>query len=114
MEIKRGDVVICVVSGDYGKPRPAVVIQSDLYNPTHGSVTVLPVTTHLVKAPLLRVDLRPGKLNGLKESSQVMVDKVTALRRDRIREPIGRLTKPQLEKVESVLAAFLGFSTFVG
>ena len=28
MEVKRGDVVLCAARGDYGKPRPAVVVQS--------------------------------------------------------------------------------------
>jgi mRNA interferase MazF len=101
--VKRGEVVLCVIAGDYGKPRPAVVIQSDLYNPTHASVAVLPITSHLVDAPLFRIDLKPGKQNGLKKDSQVMVDKVTAIRRDRIRESVGRLSPEMIGKIEESL-----------
>lgn len=48
--MERGDIVICVLSGDYGKQSPAVVIQSDLFNPTHSSITVCPMTSHLTEA----------------------------------------------------------------
>lgn len=105
--MKRGDVVLCVISGDYGKPRPAVVIQSDLYNPTHGSVAVLPITSHLIQAPLFRIDLKAGKQNGLKIDSQVMVDKITAIRRERIKDSIGRLSPGALAKIEGSLRHFL-------
>ncbi|MBC2601205.1 type II toxin-antitoxin system PemK/MazF family toxin [Puniceicoccus vermicola] len=108
--MKRGDVVLCVIAGDYGKPRPAVVIQSDLYNPTHYSVSVLPITSHLVDAPLFRVDLKPGKQNGLRKNSQVMVDKITAIRRDRIKESIGRLSPGAIAKIEECLEHFLDLS----
>ena len=105
--MKRGEVVLCVITGDYGKPRPAVVVQSDLYNSSHASVVVLPITSHLVNAPLFRVDLKPGKQNGLKKDSQVMVDKVTAIRRDRIRESIGRLSPEAIGRIEESLRQFL-------
>lgn len=107
MEIKRGDVVTCVIAGDFGKPRPALVLQSDLYNPTHGSVVLLPITSHLLEAPLFRIPLSPGKLNGLKQPSQVMVDKVTAVRRDRLRQRIGHVSPAVMTRVESALSSFL-------
>jgi mRNA interferase MazF len=110
MEIKRGDIVLCVVSGDYGKPRPGLVIQSDLFNPTHSSVLVLPITTHRVDAPLFRIDLKPTKANGLKAASQVMVDKATALKRDRIKRSLGSLAPSALGKCEDALRLMLGIS----
>ena len=58
--MERGDIIICALSGDYGKPRPAVVIQSDLFNPTHASITVCPITSHLIEAPLFRLSLVSG------------------------------------------------------
>jgi mRNA interferase MazF len=106
--MKRGDVVICVVSGDYGKPRPALIVQSDLYNPTHASLAILPITTHRLDTPLFRIDLQPGKLNGLTEPSQVMVDKITAVRRDRIRGRIGRVSPALMGRIEEALRGFLG------
>lgn len=108
MEISRGDVVLCVLTGDYGKPRPAVVVQSDLFNPTHASVLVLPVTTHRVEAPLFRLGLKPLKRNGLKADSQIMVDKLTALRRDRIKQKIGNVSPAQIGQIEKALALVLG------
>lgn len=107
MEIKRGDVVTCVIAGDFGKPRPAWVLQSDLYNPTHGSMVVLPITSHLVEAPLFSISLTLGKLNGLQQPSQIMVDKVTAVRRDRLRQRIGHLNSTLMSRVEASLMGFL-------
>lgn len=64
----RGDLVTVSLPGDYGKPRPALVIQSDLFA-EHPSVTVLPITSHLVDAPLLRIDIGPE--SGLERPSQI-------------------------------------------
>jgi mRNA interferase MazF len=36
--LKRGDIALAVARGDYGKSRPAVIVQSDLFNPTHASL----------------------------------------------------------------------------
>lgn len=107
MEIKRGDIVTCVVAGDFGKPRPALIVQSDLYNPTHASVMVLPITSHILDAPLFRIAISPGKLNGLKRPSQLMVDKLTAVRRDRLRERIGHVSAAVMARVEAALGDFL-------
>jgi mRNA interferase MazF len=110
MEIKRGDIVTCVIAGDFGKLRPALVMQSDLYNPTHASVMVLPITTHLLDAPLFRIPINPGKLNGLKHPSQVMVDKLTAVRRDRLRERVGHASASAMARIEASLSDFLDLS----
>lgn len=108
MEISRGDVVLCAVSGDYGKVRPAVVVQADLYNPTHASVVVCPLTTYLVDAPFFRIPVKPGNGNGLQAESQIMVDKVTALRRERLRERIGRFGKEDVQRTDNALREWLG------
>ena len=57
--MKRGDIVLAVARGDYGKPRPAVIVQSDLFNPTHASLLVCLLTTELIDAPLFRLPLAP-------------------------------------------------------
>jgi mRNA interferase MazF len=64
-QLKRGDVVVVALAGDYGKPRPALVVQSDLFNETHASVTVVPVTSTLVDAPIFRLTVEPSPANGL-------------------------------------------------
>ncbi len=108
MEVKRGDVVLCVIAGDYGKPRPGLVAQSDLINETHASLVILPITSHLLDAPLFRIPLKAGVGNGLKRPSQVMVDKMTAVRRDRVRERIGRVSPAIMARVEDALKLILG------
>ena len=68
----RGDFVTIAMQGDFGRPRPALVIQSDQFN-EHATVTVLLVSSALVDAPLLRVTVQPTPVNGLQKPSQVMV-----------------------------------------
>lgn len=107
MEVARGHVVLCAAPGDYGKPRPAVVVQSDLFNPTHASITVCPITSELQDAALFRITVDPGPANGLRKRSQVMVDKVQSLRRDRIRRWVGALSPSQMAKIGAALRLWL-------
>ena len=107
MEIKRGDVVICAAPGDYGKPRPAVVVQSDLFNGTHSSVAVCLITSHFEGAPLFRIPVPAGKTTGLKLESQVMVDKVIAIPRSKITGRAGTLSAGVLKEVDQALRLWL-------
>ena len=107
--MKRGDLVTVAISGDYGKPRPALVIQSDLFD-VHPSVTVLPVTSELRGTPLFRVRVEPSKDNGLRKSSEIMVDKAQTVLRERVGDPIGRLDDETLLAVNRALAVFPGFA----
>jgi mRNA interferase MazF len=107
MEIKRGDIVICAAPGDYGKPRPAVVVQSDLFNGTHASVAVCLITSHLEDAPLFRIAVPAGRTTGLKLQSQVMVDKVIAIPRNRITGRAGALAAGVLKEVDEALRLWL-------
>lgn len=107
LNLRRGDIVLVVASGDYGKPRPALIVQSDLFSETHSSLTVCPVTSSLVEAPLFRVPLKPSRLNGLERQSQIMVDKIQTLRRDRVRERIGAIGPAPMHDVEAALRLWL-------
>jgi len=107
LKIERGDIIVCALSGSYGKPRPALVIQSDLFNPTHASITICPITTHLVEAHLFRLSLSVTKKNGLKKPSQCMVDKITTLPRDKIKQKIGVVTSNQLEEISHAIRRWL-------
>ncbi|MGM0575165.1 MAG: type II toxin-antitoxin system PemK/MazF family toxin [Myxococcota bacterium] len=90
--MKRGDVVTVAARGPYsGKPRPAVVVQSDLFNPTHPSVTVALVTSELRDAPLFRLTVEPGSTTGLGRQSQVMVDKLVTVPRKAVGQVLGAL-----------------------
>ena len=107
--MKRGDLVTIALQGDYGKPRPALVIQSDFFA-AHPSVTVLPVTSELRDTPLFRVLVKPDRSNALRMPSQVMVDKSVTVARERIGESFGCLDAGQLLEVERCLAVFLGIA----
>jgi mRNA interferase MazF len=101
----RGDIVVVSLPGDFGKPRPALVVQSGLFA-EHPSVTVLPITSHLVEAPLLRIDVGPA--SGLERASQIQIDKAHTPRGERIGPVIGRVDDATLGAVNRVLAVFLG------
>ena len=107
--MKRGDVVTIALQGDYGKPRPALVVQSDLFD-AHPSVTVLPITSELRETPLFRVDVEPDDANGLRKKSQVMVDKAQTVARGKVGKTVGRLDDQTLLAVNRLLALFLGFA----
>lgn len=110
-QLKRGDVVVVALAGDYGKPRPALVIQSDLFNETHVSVTVVPLTSTLVDAPIFRLTVEPSPANGLRSLSQLMIDKVTIVSRTRIAQSIGRLEDDLMLRASRALALWVGIAT---
>ncbi len=101
--MERGDIVICTLSGDYGKPRPAVIIQSDLFNLTHASITVCPITSHLIDAPLFRLPLIPNELTGLTLPSQIMIDKIISIKFEKITPKIGKLSSNDILKLNDAL-----------
>ena len=107
--MKRGDVVTVAMAGDYGKPRPAVVIQSDLFG-EHPSVTIAPVTSTLVSAPLFRLTLEPSSSSGLRAISQIMIDKIATVRRERIGKRIGRVDDDALLRINRAIALWLGLA----
>lgn len=105
----RGDLVTIAVQGDLGKPRPALVIQANPFS-EHASMTVLPITSTPVAAPLLRVTLKPSAENGLQKPSQVMVDKAMTVKRDKLGPVVGHLDADAMVEVERCLAVFLGIA----
>lgn len=107
--MRRGDLVTVALQGDLGKPRPALVIQSDLFD-MHPSITILPVTGELRAAPLFRISVNPNELNALTKPSQVMVDKPQSVAREKVGAVIGRLDDETMLAVNRALAVFLGFA----
>ena len=105
----RGDVVTVALQGDFGKPRPALVIQSDRFD-EQATVTILPVTGTLIAAPLFRITIRPSTGNGLQKPSQVMVDKAMTVKRDKLGQSIGRIEADAMVDIERSLAVFLGIA----
>jgi mRNA interferase MazF len=105
----RGDFVTIAMQGDFGKPRPALVVQADQFD-EHATVTVLPITSTLVAAPLLRITVPPSAENGLQKPSQVMVDRAMTVKRDKVGQAFGRIDVDTLVEVERSLAVFLGIA----
>jgi mRNA interferase MazF len=108
--MRRGDVVTVAASGDFGKPRPAVVVQSDAFPQTHASVVICQMTSELADAPDFRVTIEPAPGNGLKARSQIMADKPTTVRRERVGRVIGRLTEPEVRLLNAAIAVVMGLS----
>lgn len=107
--MRRGDLVIVALQGDYGKPRPALVIQSNLFA-DHPSATILPLTSELRETPIFRLRVLPSPGNGLRVPSDVMIDKLHTVARDKIRETIGFIGDDRLIEVERAVAVWLGIA----
>ena len=109
MGVRRGDLVTIALPGSYRKPRPALIIQSDLFD-EHPSMTILPVTSELRDTPLFRITVELDDGNGLRKRSQVMVDKAQTVPRGKVGETFGRLDNATMLAVTRALAVFLGFA----
>ena len=107
--MRRGDLATVALQGNYGKPRPALVVQSDLFD-GHPSVVVLPITGELRDTPLFRIEVEPSEGNGLRKLSHIMVDKPQSIPRDKLGEPFGRIEDDILLSVTRALALFLGIA----
>jgi mRNA interferase MazF len=107
--MRRGDLVTVAVPGDFGKPRPALVIQSDQF-PDTATATVLLISGTAVDAPLIRLTVEPSSENGLRKTSQIMVDKAMTVMQDKFGAPFGRLEDEAMVAVNRSLALFLGFA----
>ena len=107
MEISRGDLVTTVLAGEYGKPRPVLVVQSDAFSELT-SLTVLPLTSDLHDWPLFRVTVEPNRQNGLQTLSQIMIDKAATVPHRKIGKRVGQLDSRTMRATDIALARFLG------
>lgn len=105
----RGDFITIAMQGDFGKPRPALVVQADPFD-EHATVTVLLVSSTLVNAPLFRITVQPSTENGLQKISQVMVDKAITVKRDKLGPTFGHIDANAMIEIERCLAVFLGIA----
>jgi mRNA interferase MazF len=108
--VKRGDVVTVAASDDYGKPRPAVILQTDALPAEHVSVVVCQMTSDIVEAPDFRVIIEPNEKNGLRTRSQIMADKPVTIRRERIGSRVGSLDQEDLARLNVALAFVVGLA----
>lgn len=107
--VKRGDIVTVAAPGDYGKPRPAIVIQSDWLASTD-SVLVTLMTSALFDAPIYRLNVEATPESGLKARSQVMVEKILAVPREKCGPKIGRLDETSTVALNHMLAVVIGIA----
>ena len=108
--MRRGDLYTAAARGAYsGKPRPVVIVQDDRFDVT-ASVTVCPLTTNPVEAPLIRILVEPTETTGISRPSQIMVDKVTTMPRVNVRDHLGHLSDADLVRLDRALLVFLGLA----
>jgi mRNA interferase MazF len=106
--LRRGEIWTVAGGKDYaGKPRPAVVLQDDRFDATE-SITVCAITTDPTEAPLFRILIAPNERNGLNALSRLMVDKITTVPKNKLRQRIGRLDAKDMERVDRAILIFLG------
>jgi mRNA interferase MazF len=109
MPMSRGDLVIVAAPGDYGKPRPAVIVQSNAIPESHASVVICPMTSELVEADF-RITIEPGPETGLRARSQVMADKPVTIRRQRVGQRIGQIGAVDMARLNAALAFVMGLA----
>lgn len=110
LEVKRGDVVLVVVPSELGRPRPGVVVKADEFNDALSTVFVCPISSDLQEGLPLRPVLEAKPSNGLRIRSQIMTDKMIALRQDRVRRVIGHIDKETSEHIDRALLVVLGLA----
>jgi mRNA interferase MazF len=107
--MKRGDIVTVSISGDYGKPRPAIVIQTNALSDTYPSVVVCPMTSTLLDLDF-RILLEPDPENGLRHPSQVMTDKIIGVSRMKVGGKIGAVSQKDMLRLGRALVFLLALA----
>jgi len=108
--VRRGDICIAAARGAYtGKPRPVVIVQDDRFDAT-ASITVCPLTTNEVEAPLSRIAVEATVVTGIEQPSMIMVDKITTVPRANVSDRVGRLEDSDLVRLDRALLVFLGLA----
>ncbi len=108
--VKRGEIWTVSGGPDYaGKPRPVVIVQDDRFDAT-GSITVCGFTSVGTDTPLARPRIEPTDDNGLRIVSWLMADKITTVRKDKLRDRIGQLSTDDIRRLDRALVVFLGLA----
>ena len=107
--MKRGDFVTVAMQGDFGKPCPALVVQSDALAALQ-SVVVCPLTSDALGLGAVRVAIQPSEANGLRRVSYVMVDKVMVVLREKTGAAFGSASAAEMGEVDKALMLVLGLS----
>jgi mRNA interferase MazF len=109
--VKRGEIWTVSGGPDYaGKPPPAIILQADVFDAT-SSVTICPLTTHHVEAPLIRLPVEPSERNGLRSTSDAMIDKITTVSKKKLEYRIGRVSDEDIVRINRSIVVFLGLAS---
>lgn len=109
--MRRDEIWIVAGGGDYlSKPRPCVIVQDDRFTSSR-SITICGLTTELTEESGLRILVEPTAQNGLRELSEVMVDKVTTVYRSRLNVRVGELVAADMQALNRALELHLGLVT---
>ena len=110
--MKRGDVVLMVVPGELGRPRPGIIVQADDLGDNTTTVLACPLSSDLQRFPnpRLRPLVEPAPANGLRVRSQIMTDKLFAQRRERVRRVIGAIDVETSNRLDAALLLVLGLA----
>jgi mRNA interferase MazF len=107
MALRRGDIVI-VAHGEFGRPRPAIVVQANELGEDTTTVLVCPITSLVTERLPVRPIIEPDEKSGLRARSQIMTDKMFAVRRERVRQVIGAIGANSTDQLASALLVVLG------
>ena len=108
--MRRGEIWTAAAGSGYaGKPRPVVIIQDDRFDATD-SVTLCAFTTDPTDAPLIRIAVEPDDVNGLRETSRLMVDKLTTVPRSKLGAYVGQLSDEDMVRLTRAMVVFLGLA----
>jgi mRNA interferase MazF len=108
--MRRSDIVAVASPENPIELRPAVIVQSDAFPAAHASVLICPMTADVGVAPNFRVPLQPTESNGLVRPYDIMADRVMAVRRERIAHTLGRLSRDEINRLNSALAFATGLA----
>ncbi|WAP71213.1 type II toxin-antitoxin system PemK/MazF family toxin [Jiella pelagia] len=113
VSFRRGDFVTATFPGDIKKPRPGLILQADEYIAGHHTLLVCPLTTYRSEARLFRPVFFPSPQNGLEHRSEAMIDKLSPVRNNGIRQRIGTATHEELLTIELALITITGLDRFL-
>ena len=107
--MKRGDLVTVALQGSHGKPRPALIVQTDLTGPS-SHVAILLLTSDDRDIPLARVPIEANPETGLQHRSFAMLDRITTSPREKVGRPIGHAGDATMLEINRALSVFLGLA----
>ena len=95
MDFKRGDIVTVNLNPkkghEVGKVRPAIIISDDDENNVLDTLILLPLSTDLIE-DMEPYRMRIEKRDNLKQDSDILINQIRTLSKQRIGEKIAELT----------------------